>query len=336
VLRHGKRGKTRRFLCLKCSKSFKKDYSHNKTKPKDLASLYVDTGSLRKVGDHYGLSGTTVFRKAEGYLRELPSNLALTQEYCDFRKFGGYLVLDGKYVAVKGYQKKISFIWAADYQTHDIPYAILAPSENYIACLAFFSQLAFLGYAMRLLVCDDNQAIKMAARNIYPDCLIQSCTNHYRESLRRDLAVRTCEKYREFFSLVEAIFTEKLDPISFAWEVARIHEKLPSLGLKGDGKCLYWIGNLLRRRDELTAYHRLPDAPDTTNLIEAYNSHLQGRLSTIKGFKSFHSAKRWLNGYVLKRRLKPFRACGEKFKHLNGICSLSKTLKEGKTLPNFL
>ena len=57
-------------------------------------------------------------------------------------------------------------------------------------------------------------------------------------------------------------------------------------------------------------------------MIECYNSHLNRRLKTIKGFKSFKHAKLWLNGYFIRRRLKKLTDCGGRFKKLNGRCSL--------------
>ena len=64
--------------------------------------------------------------------------------------------------------------------------------------------------------------------------------------------------------------------------------------------------DIARRKDELIGYTKVPLTPYTTNLIEAYNSHLQGRLKSLKSFGNFHHAKRWLNGYILKRRLTKF------------------------------
>jgi len=70
-------------------------------------------------------------------------------------------------------------------------------------------------------------------------------------------------------------------------------------------------------------------------LIESFNSHLEGRLSTLKGFESFHHADLWLNGHFLRRRMKPFTDCQSKFRRLNGKTSLSQTKKPGIDLPSF-
>lgn len=324
-------------MCVKCGKSFCKDYSHKKATvgaPK-LASLYVGSSPTRVIGDEHGVSGSIVLRKAKSHLRTLPSNLSVTLRYCDPLKFSGQLQFDGKYIAVKGYRKKIPMLWGADYHTHDIPHLLLAPAESYIACLSYFRSLARVGYKLELLICDDNPAIRMAAKKVYPNCVVQLCTKHFRDAMKRDLNIRSCDKYRGFYDLARGIFKSKHDPITFAWETAKLYEALPKLRLKENTKCEYWIGEMLKKREELTNHNFFPNAPDTNNLIEALNSHLQGRLKTVKGFKSFHSARVWLNGYVLKRRTRPFKSCGAKFKHLNGFCSLEKTLKDHTILPNF-
>lgn len=96
---------------------------------------------FRKLGDEYGLSGKQVFLKVKAEIDGLPENLFLTQELCDPARFCGLLIIDGKYVAVKGYDGKIPFIYGIDYLSHDIPYGNLFPAEDE---LAFTSSLASL------------------------------------------------------------------------------------------------------------------------------------------------------------------------------------------------
>ena len=84
--------------------------------------------------------------------------------------------------------------------------------------------------------------------------------------------------------------------------------------------------DIARRSPDLLGYLKLKNTPRTTNLIESFNSHLQGRLKTIKGFESFKNAQTWLNIYFLRRRLKKFTDCEKQFKKLNGTASLELTL----------
>ena len=48
-----------------------------------------------------------------------------------FKHFCGILQVDGKYIHVKGYERKIPFIYRLDYYSHDIVANQLSPSENY-------------------------------------------------------------------------------------------------------------------------------------------------------------------------------------------------------------
>jgi len=232
-------------------------------------------------------------------------------------------------VAVKGYEKKIPLLWGVDFLTHDIPIYRLATKENYVNCLEYFQLLKSINYPLKYLVCDDNEAIKMAARYIYPKVVIQTCLNHYKENIRKDLKVRSSKQYQDFMNRIESLFLPRLDFVSFTRELFDVYT-----AFKDDRKCVRWIEDIRRKEKELLAYNQFKGVPRTTNLVEAYNSHIQARLKSIKGFNSFHSADRWLNGYVLRRRLRPFTDCNHRFKHLNGKCSLEKTLKRGLKLPN--
>lgn len=196
--------------------------------------------------------------------------------------------------------------------------------------MSFFSQLKDLGYALRIVVCDDNEAIKLAVRYVYPRALIQTCQKHFLENLRQDLNIRSSHQYEFFFYRLEEVLKFQVDPAEFNLELSQIDKEFEG---RKDEKVSHWLGEMLRLKEELLAYQQVPNSPWTTNLIEAYNSHLEGRLKTIKGFQSFHSADLWLNGYVLRRRLKAFTDCEEPFKHLNGKPPLKNSLQTDLKLP---
>lgn len=274
----------------------------------------------------------TVFRRGREALKDLPRNIQVTRKYSDPQKFSGILVFDGKYLNVKGYAKGAVLLWGVDFLTHDLPHYLLAPSENYQACLVFFSQLKDLGYKLKILVCDDNDAIKLAVRYVYHQAPIQTCQNHFLENVRIDLKIRSRKEYEPFFFKIEEVLKTKTDPFNF-------NLKLQEIDLEFNGKenerVSHWLAEMLRLKEELLAYQQVPICPRTTNLIEAYNSHLTGRLKTIKSFQSFHSADLWLNAYVLRRRLKSFTDCEEPFKHLNGKPPLKNSLRTDSKLPHF-
>ena len=96
------------------------------------------------------------------------------------------------------------------------------------------------------------------------------------------------------------------------------------------------IWEIKRRREVLFNYMKVPGCPNNTNLIELFNSHLNARLESMKGFQSFESAKRWLNGWMIRRRTKTFTDCKAKFKYLNKHCSLEFTIKKQAHWPEQL
>lgn len=58
--------------------------------------------------------------------------------------------------------------------------------------------------------------------------------------------------------------------------------------------------------------------PSTTNLNEGYNSQLENRIFSIRGFESIDTCACYGNALILKRRFQRFTDCKKKFKHCNG------------------
>lgn len=270
-------------------------------------------------------------------LEALPHNNEITEWYCNWKRFSGALVVDGKYVAVKGYDEKIPLIYGIDYQTHDIPICLLAPSENFQALVQFFTKLKNVGYPLRAITCDENDAIRMAAEYVYPGCITQICHVHFLENIRRTLRVRSEETYRGFLADLE----EHIFGVPFLGKdrlEARIRWRSPRH--YDDPVKIATMQHIFGNSERLTAYVRAKallriDCPRTTNLIESYNKQLNGRLKTIQGFESFRTAERWLSAWILRRRLTPFTDCRGRFKRLNGTPSIENTRKGGVQIPDY-
>jgi len=199
---------------------------------------------------------------------------------------------------------------------------MLSVSENYQTLLGFFSSLRLANYPLQAVISDDNQNIPQACHQVYPNAVVQLCQNHYKQNLRISLDLTHSDTYRSFMENVETLFCRKMGLEEFKTRASRIYE-----AYKHDGLARETMLDIAKRSNELLGYLNLPNIPRTTNLIESLNSHLEGRLKTIKGFKSFKSANFWFNHYFIQRRLKPFTSCTKKFKELNGKSSLSQTLK---------
>jgi transposase-like protein len=162
---------------------------------------------------------------------------------------------------------------------------------------------------------------------------VQLCHNHYLENLRQTLKVRTDDRYEHFFnSLRFHVFLNAKDNQAVTNGLRHVWQE------RTNDKAM--LKNILLqthdRRKELFNYLDFKDCPNNINLIELYNSHLNGRLKTIKGFQDFESARRWLNAYLIRRRTKPLTDCVGKFKHLNKHASLELTIKKQATWPDIL
>ena len=261
-------------------------------------------------------------------LENLPHCADVTRKYC--QRYSGIFLVDGKFIKVKKYDRKIPVIYGIDYQTHDIPTYILSKAENYQTCSKFFNSLKLLDFPILALICDDNINIYQTFQRYYPMATVQLCLNHYKESLRKRLSVRTDPTYIKFMREIELLLSQKRSLEDFNQRARVI-----VLKHQGNQTCVNIMLDIERRKPLLLGYLNQKRTPLTTNLIECFNSHLQGRLKTIKGFESFKHAKLWLNGYFLRRRTKKFTDCSGKFRRLNGKTSLSQAKKPGIDLPTF-
>lgn len=217
-----------------------------------------------------------------------------------------------------------------DYTTHDIPTYILSEAEDYQTFLNFFGSLRLLNYPLKAIVCDENTNIYQACKYVYPQAAVQLCQNHYKENIRRSLDLVANRQYTGFMREIEELFLFKRSPDDFNRKAKLIFSQY-----QGNVLCTSIMADIYRNQSLLLGWRGEKHIPTTTNLIECFNSHLQGRLKTIKGFESFKHADLWLNGYFLRRRLKKFTSCEGKFRVLNGYNSLQKAKKPDVDIPPF-
>ena len=279
------------------------------------------------------MSPAQTYARVINEIQQLPKNDRLTKALCDSNRFSKILVMDGKYIKVAELTIRPPFLYGIDYLTHDIPYGELYPAEDYSSFLNYFTKLRDLGYQPGIVVADDRAGLKQALNKVFPLCRLQLCQNHYLENIRKLLKVRTEEKYQYFFnSLRLHIFLNTKDEYSYqeAWRyVWKQHTK-------GNKLLKAVLLDIDKRKTELFNYLKVKGCPNNTNLIELYNSHLNGRLKTVKGFQNTQSARRWLNAYLIRRRTKILTDCEGKFKHLNKHCSLEFTIKKQAEWPDIL
>ena len=324
VIQKTKRNKSLRFLCKSCPRYFSINTHWVNTKA--ILSDHLDGLSFRTLGRKYGMSPMKTWRICEEALKRLPDNNQFTFRYCS--QFSTTFVFDGKYFNVAGQESDWVLLWGVDYFRHDMPILLVAPAESYHTWSKFFFYFRIIQHHPQLLVCDDNTNLKMAARKHFPAIHIQTCFNHFKENIRRDLKVRSDDIYKPFMRRIESVLTEKLSVDAMDRVLFSIYKDYHA-----DPVTLSVLTNIQRYRPELTGYRGIPGSPVTTNIIEGLNSHLEARLQAIRSFQSVSYAKLWMNGYVLKRRYAIYTDCRGKFRSLNGKSGVQMTKKPGVDLP---
>jgi transposase-like protein len=307
-----------------CGQSFSVDHTR---KLPPLWIPHIDGLPFRKLANEYSFSPMEVYKIVKKEMNHLPPNEWITLKYS--KRKGNILNIDGKFVKVVGYEKKIPFIYAIDYFKHDIPAGILVPGESYGAYLKLLHTLKDLGYDPKVIVSDEAPSLPSALERVFPMAKQQICLVHFLENIRILLKVRTVETYRSFFNELAPIFKRGVPLKQRLFVLEMQKEKYPD-----DLLIQHIVEQILDKYALLFAFEDFPNCPSTNNIIEAFNSHLNGRLKTIKGFKSFRSAERWLNAWMIRRRTKPFTDCRGQFRYLNGRCSLEEVIDEKEKFEN--
>lgn len=272
----------------------------------------------------------TAWRICQAELKKLPDNNQFTFNYCD--RFSNIYLFDGKYFNIADQKHDWVFLWGIDYFRHDIPVFTIAPSESYQSWAKLFSYFRIINHYPQLVVCDDNINLKMAARAKFPAVRIQTCYNHFKENIRRELRTRSDTTYKPFMSRIESVLdsSRKISDENFnAWMSILMRD------YGSDPVCLSIIANINRYQQELFGYRGIPGSPLTTNLIEGMNGHIEKRLFSLQSFQSVSHAKLWFNGYILKRRQTKFTGCKGKFRLLNGKTGVEMTKKQGIVVPSY-
>lgn len=326
VIRKTKRGRSLLFFCKACKRYFSVHTQWIDTNR--ILADHLDGLSFRDLSDRYDMSPMKAWRICQEELEKLPDNNEFTFKYCD--RFSQILVCDGKYFNVASKDYDCVLLWGFDYFRHDIPVITIAPFENYQTWARFFSYFRIINNYPRLIVCDDCVTEKMAARAIFPGVKIQTCDNHFKESIRRDLKVRSNQQYRPFMQRIEDVLAGKRTDEDRNKKLFALYRDY-----KEDPICVSILTNIARYKEELLAYRGIPQAPVTSNIIEGMNSHIEARLHSLRSFQTVEYAKLWFNGYILKRRFTKFTDCRGKFKHLNGKTGLEMTKKLRIDIPTY-
>jgi len=123
------------------------------------------------------------------------------------------------------------------------------------------------------------------------------------------IGILTAPDYQTAQDRIESLdkyFWPKRQKMNFPKEQIRLVKKL--------------LADFRDNQEYLLNYLKYPhlNIPATTNLLEGFNSQLELRLSSIRGFETIATAKNYINAWIIKRRLTKFTDCRNGFKKLNG------------------
>lgn len=326
--RKGKRRGKLKYQCQSCLHWFQVAHVQKRVPSKQLLVQHLSGISFRSLARIHQCGTATAYRRVAQGLGELPTCIDVTRWYC--QKFQGVLLVDGKYVTVKRYDRKIPVLYGVDYQSHDIPHYRLCRSEDYLSCKRFFESLKLTDYPLQAVVCDDNKNIYQAARYVFPKVVIQLCHVHFLRNVEFTLDLKNNQEHQIFFQALKKLLIQKRSKQDFDLKASNLLRYFSANQI-----CSDLMIELAKKQPLLQGYLHHRGTPTTTNLIESLNSHLEARVRPLKGFESFKHANLWLNGYFLKKRTSKWTDCSGKFRRLNGKTSLAITKKPGIDVPCF-
>lgn len=179
--------------------------------------------SFRSIAEKYDISVGTAYNYFHQVAVALPHCADVSREYAT--QYCGMLLVDGKYIRVKQYERKIPVLYGIDYLTHDIPTFVLSKAENYQTCKKYFTNLRLLNYPLQTLTSDDNRNIYESCVSVYPKAVTQLCLVHYLEHIRKTLDVRKTYEYQPFMQAVASLFAIKRTQADFIFRARGIWKK---------------------------------------------------------------------------------------------------------------
>ena len=296
----------------------------------------LERASMRILARRYGKARDTIMRIIHRVCETLPDSIGISKKFQPL--WSGTLVFDGKVVRVydrvtekidlkyltedeRKWIHRMRWLCGIDYGTGDLPHYDLGESENMVDLVIYFQKLKSLKYPLTALICDGNPLIPRAARFVFgKQIIVQRCTRHFLEDLRRILPTEETE--REKRRILEQLILHIKSVIEANnLDSAQCHlESLKKYSDSIDGPLKRSMLNMFKRtKVELSAHLLYPELklPHTSNDIENLFKQLMQRLKTIGRFFHQTYARDYLNAWALLRRFTPFTDCKGGRKHRN-------------------
>lgn len=323
-----KRVRRQRFRCQTHGHVFELQKRSTEVSKEDRVVLResLERGSVRILARRFAHSKTTIM----SVIHRVAALLATSTDVASYLRpvWGGILVLDGKYVRTKHLRAKrfdgakrernlMCWLCGIDAWTGDLPHYAIADEETMIDLVLYFRHLKEIGYDLRVLVCDGNPDFIRAGRKVYGDSfLVQLCTRHFLERLRREVIQAGMSEDKHSWQLIRLV--QRIIEAEDLEEAGRWLEVL-----KGKRRRLpihrFIIDEFKQYADVLTTHLQRPDLciPHTSNEIESLFRQLNLRLKSLGQFMHWKHAENYLNAWALLRRFTPFTDCKGSHKHRN-------------------
>ena len=301
-----------------------------------IARESLERASMRTLARRYHKTKKTIMRMIHDVTRRLPDSHTLQKKFLP--SWSGILVFDGKVVRVYDklsselkesslsedellWMNKMRWLVGVDFSTGDLPHYDLASSESKIDLVMYFKTLKELNYPLKALVCDGNPSIPEAARFVFGDhIVVQLCTRHFIEGLRRELPREEDEQKRKkldvLISHIQSVI-EADDIVEAERQLTRLiaNSKTIRHPLKDQ-----FMHSFKAHKQELCAHILHPELglPHTSNDAENLIRQVNQRLKSLGRFFNRHYAKDYLNAWALLRRFTKFTDCKGQRKYRNG------------------
>lgn len=307
---------------------------------REITRESIERTSMRILSRRYSKDKMTIASIIHQVTKQMRDSLWITKRFQPI--WSGILVFDGKHIKVFNkivrsfnpeYLEKLSklekkflhakvWLCGIDSGTGDLPHYELGDEETMIDLVTYFRTLKEMGYVIKVLVCDGNDDIVRAAKFIYGnDFLVQRCTRHYLEGLKRkareeciDDDPRTEEIIKHIQSIIQAR------------SIITANERWIELQSKRFRK--QWHKDVITAFkediDTLTTHLQHPNLaiPHTTNEIENLFKQLNLRLRSLGRFGHMEYAREYLKAWALWRRFTELTDCRGKRRYRNGKAPL--------------
>ena len=177
-------------------------------------------------------------------------------------------------------------------------------------------------YDLKVLICDGNEDIVLAARKVYGNTFfVQHCTRHYSEGLKYRAGRLGVLEHPRTQEMIDAI-----KGIVYANNLTIANERLARLGRKRFKHEAHKqiLEDFYEDVDTLTTYLQYPNTPipRTNNDIENLFRQVNQRLTTMCRFGKFSYAHNYMRAWALMRRFTPFTDCRGRRRVRNGKAPL--------------